>query len=349
MFQAAYQFFDQSFVLESDSAAFLAQFDAAYGRFRLPEPRAERVARVLLGNHSEATIGDQTVHIDDPAILELYAVNAILRDVTSRVHSHYLFHAAALSTPGEQGVLLAGASGLGKTTLTLALLDRGWTLLSDEIAAVDRATGWLHPFPRSLGMRVTGGRPWEKLLIPAEAIAAACPARVLFALADSGTNVAPGDPWYLTLDRAGEELIYDLAALPGVRAACCERGEPYPVVRLDVAPRALPAVEQDVEATCRRHGRLLFDFSQGRERPADFHGEPQLEPLLPSEAARELLAHLKGGRGSELLRQEFGGSAARLYVALASLLSRTDCFRLRVGRLESMVEAIQRVAGEGSG
>lgn len=50
----------------------------------------------------------------------------------------WVLHAAALGTL-QGAVLLAGASGAGKTTLSRALLERGWTYLTEEAAAVDQA------------------------------------------------------------------------------------------------------------------------------------------------------------------------------------------------------------------
>ena len=52
-----------------------------------------------------------------------------------QTEDHALLHAAALARD-EQVYLLAGCSGCGKTTLTAALLKRGFTFLSDEYAPI---------------------------------------------------------------------------------------------------------------------------------------------------------------------------------------------------------------------
>lgn len=73
----------------------------------------------------------------------------VCRLIAARVNTHFLIHAAAISY-NDQGVILAGDSGYGKSTLTLALVRRGCRFLSDEFAALGRSDGLLYPFPRSL-------------------------------------------------------------------------------------------------------------------------------------------------------------------------------------------------------
>ena len=77
-----------------------------------------------------------------------------------RLTSFVTIHAAAVAR-GDDLVLLAGESGAGKTTLTLALLDSGWAYLSDDLAPVSAATGLVHPFPKPLGVKDAGA--WERL------------------------------------------------------------------------------------------------------------------------------------------------------------------------------------------
>jgi hypothetical protein len=263
------------------------------------------------------------------------------------VCSHFLFHAAAVAAPAGGGVILAGGAGLGKTTLTLALLARGFRFFSDDVAAVGRADGHLYPFPRRLGVRVAGTRLGEKALLDAATLAPGsppdrptCPARFLFLLADPAGATGPACGWYLLLDRLDDALLADLATAPGVHRLEVARGEPYPALRLDLAPAALPAAEPAIASLCRLHRVLLFEITRGSAALPDFSAEPRLEPLSPADAGRELLGNLKGGSRSALLEHVFAGSAARLYLALAELVSGMACYRLTVGRLPAMIETI---------
>lgn len=78
----------------------------------------------------------------------------------ARLQTFVTLHAAAVARDGEL-ILLAGESGAGKTTLTLALLDAGWTYLSDDLAPVSVTTGLVHPFPKPLGVK--DAPAWERV------------------------------------------------------------------------------------------------------------------------------------------------------------------------------------------
>ncbi len=320
------------------------RFDRAYGSFRTADAADGPVYRVLLEGRPECEVGSEPVRSSSSEAMRLYAYNAILNAALARVRSHWLFHGAALASPEGRGVILAGAAGLGKTTLTLALLDRGFGFLSDDVAAVGRSDGRLYPFPRVVGRRVAGAPLGEKELQEPQKIASSCALTHLFVLADNAAGAQPA--WYAILDRIDEPLLADLRAIEGIRAVERVRAEPYPALRLDAMPGALPAAEPAVEAACRSHGILLFELAQGREAAPSFDGEPCLEPLAATEAAHQLLRHLKGGPRSALVRDEFGGSASRLFLAVTSLAGSLMCYRLAVGRLGVMLQRIVSTVGE---
>ena len=76
----------------------------------------------------------------------------IAEDALKATSGLVLIHAAAVVRDGD-ALLLVGASGAGKTSLTLALLDAGWALGSDDVAPLDPSTGLVQPFPKPLGVR----------------------------------------------------------------------------------------------------------------------------------------------------------------------------------------------------
>ena len=95
---------------------------------------------------------------------------ALEKDLTIELQlrrSELLFlHAAALEWQGR-AVLLAGASGNGKSTTAWALLHRGFRYLSDELGPLDLGTMTVHPFPHALCLKHEPPRPYA---LPAGAI-----------------------------------------------------------------------------------------------------------------------------------------------------------------------------------
>ena len=71
-------------------------------------------------------------------------------------HSDHVFiHAGAVAYKGKV-VILPGRSYAGKSTLTLALVERGAEYFSDEYAVVNPLTGLVEPFPRPCHLRNRG-------------------------------------------------------------------------------------------------------------------------------------------------------------------------------------------------
>jgi hypothetical protein len=64
----------------------------------------------------------------------------------------YVLHAASVGISGR-GVLLSGAKGMGKTTLSLCFASRGHAFLGDEWAAVSSLSGQLLPLRRAASIR----------------------------------------------------------------------------------------------------------------------------------------------------------------------------------------------------
>jgi HPr kinase/phosphorylase len=94
----------------------------------------------------------------------------LYEQVGARAAPGWLLHAAALDV-GGRALVLCGASGAGKTTLTLALAARGLRLLTEEVVWIDKA-GVVRGLPRPI--HVPAGSPqreripagWQQLPYP---------------------------------------------------------------------------------------------------------------------------------------------------------------------------------------
>lgn len=81
--------------------------------------------------------------------------------ITSASHQFLILHAAVIEREGCAAILPA-PPGSGKSTLCAGLIQRGWRLLSDELALICTSTGALHPLARPVSLknesiRVIGG------------------------------------------------------------------------------------------------------------------------------------------------------------------------------------------------
>jgi HprK-related kinase A len=67
-------------------------------------------------------------------------------------HQYLIVHAAVVEQAGL-ALLLPGPPGSGKSTLCAALVNRGWRLLSDELALLDFGTAGVVPLPRPVSLK----------------------------------------------------------------------------------------------------------------------------------------------------------------------------------------------------
>ena len=67
-------------------------------------------------------------------------------------HQFLIIHAAVIEKHGK-ALILPGTPGSGKSTLCAALINKGWRLLSDELALVDRQSGLITPVPRPVSLK----------------------------------------------------------------------------------------------------------------------------------------------------------------------------------------------------
>ncbi len=68
------------------------------------------------------------------------------------LHQFFVLHAGVVERGGRVAIF-PGNAGQGKSTLTAALVSRGWRLLSDEAALIDPVDGQLHPAPRPISLK----------------------------------------------------------------------------------------------------------------------------------------------------------------------------------------------------
>ncbi len=89
-------------------------------------------------------------HNKDEFLLRLETM--IMDEIVKGLPHFYFIHAAVLAN--EHGaIIFPGPSGAGKSTLAMALSERNFSYLSDEIAPIEKDTHRVYPFPRGIKLR----------------------------------------------------------------------------------------------------------------------------------------------------------------------------------------------------
>jgi hypothetical protein len=260
----------------------------------------------------------------------------------------------------RQGMILAADSTHGKTTLVLGLLRRGLRFLSDEMAALGRADGLVHPFPRTLSIRPGTlelvGYPeaasqaplWRgNLLVDVEALQPDCMGEAaainhIIIVRDPGEEderLNGSEREFTALvDRLDERFVAAAQRIEGVSdlRTGLVRGLPSLALR---ARHRVAALSQ-LEALAQLHGVFILDVIKGDAAQPTFDAPAQLEPIPNSQAVMQLLGRFQGGHRSALLAEEFEGSSTRMFVELASLIEQARCYQLSLGPLNEMLDLI---------
>lgn len=108
---------------------------------REPAPYSYFLDTLYRGQAEEAFLGD----VLGLALWEHWQAFA------TAVRDHLLLHAGAVVLGGG-AILMPGEPDAGKTSLTLALLQRGAAYLSDEFGAIDPVTARAYPVARPMGL-----------------------------------------------------------------------------------------------------------------------------------------------------------------------------------------------------
>ena len=147
--------------------------DSAFSDFRIRIERARGIRRWL---RPQATIlfDGRPMFAPFPAQLSLAFLEWGLNwCIASHVCQFLIVHAAVLER-GGRAVMLPGRPGSGKSTLCAAMVQRGWRLLSDELALIRPDDGAAVPMPRPISLKNESIR-LVKQMAPGAVFGPGCP------------------------------------------------------------------------------------------------------------------------------------------------------------------------------
>ncbi len=145
----------------STHRAFAESMRTLYGAFPI-EPESGfadvtvslRVRRALFGpGWAQIFIDGESSFQILPVAMHLPLVEWGLNwTIAHRLHAWLVLHAGVIAR-GERALLMPAFSGVGKSTLTAALMCHGYRLLSDEFCAIDPGSGNLMPVLRPICLK----------------------------------------------------------------------------------------------------------------------------------------------------------------------------------------------------
>lgn len=335
----------------------------AYRRFGCETAPESLTIEMTSGDSPGIRVGDRSFRLIpglDPT-LQLY--QRFLSTLLDRVDSHAMLHGAVLRAPGGDGVLIAGPSGYGKTSLTLELLRRGWGFLSDDFAPLDLRRQTVAPYPRCVGIDPTSSAPipdafrraaekenaprlFTKVLIDVGDLLGErflvdrpVPLRHLLLLAGPGSSTGDADPVRIEVGcDAGAADRLD-AAISGIHGVTILERRSRGRLR-EWSLRADPTAAHRELAELLEGDDVVFREKFWDDRP-DFLASPSVSSLRRLEAAellgRELLNRRRGSRFLEVHHDDM----TALLLELAGALRETHCARLTPGRLGDSADLVQ--------
>ena len=321
---------DVPFRLSAPRDEWFSLLDTMYGA---PEFAGDDSDPLVRHDFAAEESSREVTHVgaEPPLLVAEWAFRALL----SHSREYHLVHAGALAFE-DQGVLVVGPPFAGKTTLTLALVDEGLRYLSDDVGAVARLDGRLHPFRRRAGVRLPeGGRRYLFPGVPdGNPGYAPAPCRLgwLFIL-EAPRAPAAGVPgaWTLILDArlAGEaERLANLEEVRVIATSPWGGG-----LRLDFAVTTGAALAGAVRGVLGDAGEgILYLGPTPRTWEPERSAAPLVSALPAAEAAGEVMRHLLNRAGEADLAVRFGPNPhLRMLGEVLGWLSGVRAFRVVSG------------------
>ncbi len=245
----------------------------SYGAFAVPleaisAGAARLSATVARGGYRLVDHHGRPVFTTDETQAALGLLDRVVVVVLDRLAARGILglHAGVVEIDGR-AVILAGRSGRGKTTLTLALVRGGAGWLTDELALVDGDDRTMLPYPRAMHVS-----PGTRALLP----------ELSFLDGRPRHDLGGGAEWSVTADdlerafgarRVGATPLGAIVLLDGApEPDAAPRLEPViPALATMELLRGTPAAEVDFEATIARLGRIAAGVPCLRLRPGELN------------------------------------------------------------------------------
>jgi hypothetical protein len=350
----------------ADEAQLLSPFRQKYALFLSPPADKTHCSLLLLRNKGKdpmIIVNDEITCVPNVSLLAGYAQMFFVNTWIAKLKGYFLIHAGVLARE-EEGIIIMGPSSLGKTTLVLNLVRRGFTFLSDEFAPINRQTKLVEPFPLKIGLRRESAELFPEIdlsklyslknlisrpkwLYDAALLndkpPRACTVKALIILKPGFRSVSNQQHIIdMALKKADCQVISKLAASRGIHPVFVQnRVEPF-IYRFSLKKKR--STIEHFSRICQKYKADILFYEHVRTDIPYFDATPKLKATPKSGALVEICKNLMNFTRDSLLYQEFSANLPGIMVELGKILQDTCCYTLSIGRLGQMTGLLEEMS-----